>query len=850
MKPERWRKIETLCQKAMNLQGTERTVYLEHVCAGDKELLEEVTSLLDYEDSEWLQQPLVQVQSSFVFSDDQSVSDQTIGPYRIINTIASGGMGKVYLGVRNDDQFERFVALKVIRKGLVSDNVLKRFYEERQILASLNHPNIARLFDGGTTEDGLPWFAMEYIEGLPITEYCKVHEKNVGEKINLFLSVCSAVQYAHQNLVIHRDLKPENILITPDGTPKLLDFGIAKLMDLEQKSGQTQYQDRIMTPDYASPEQVRNESISTVSDVYALGILLYELLTGALPYQFKKRTPAEIERTICNTIPKRPSAVSDLKIFKGDLDSVIMKALRKEPSERYASVEQLANDLRRYQKALPVLAQKASFTYRARKFLTRHKWGVAVSTAVALLVISFSILTYIQSQAIETRAIEAEQQRDRAEQVSNFLAGLFESADPSRAENESLTAIELLHRGANRVETELTDQPHVQANLFLVISDVYESLGLYDEGLNLAQSAHSLQKKLYEGNHAEIARSLNSMGWLYRQKGEFEKSDSLLTTALVMRQELFGQQHLDVARSLNDLAVLKQSRGDYAATDTLLQEAIEIRKALAGKQHESVAVASSNYAALKWRMGDLSAAEDRMREALDIFQATVGESDMRTAVAMSNLAAIILTRKKTDGVEELYRNALNIRLRLLGEEHPDVAGSYEHLGNFLRAKRKYEEAETLLLKAHDLRKELLGEEHILVGTSKTGLGFLYKQTENYTEAENYYSGAIKIFQRVYPDGHARTAQAWHHLGEIFLEMNKPIQAEPQFRKAMELRERFFGDKDIRTADSMIYLGVCLAKGDNFSESKTLLTKGLEVLNKSGNNSEALRNLAKNTLADL
>lgn len=853
MDSKRWEKIETVCIKAMGLEGEARTTYLKNACAGDQKLLDEVTGLLEQQHTDWLQEPLVQMQSSYIFLEDESLTDQVIGPYRIIKTIAEGGMGRVYLAVRNDDQFERFVALKVIRKGLISDDVLSRFYSERQILASLNHPHIARLYDGGTSEDAIPWFAMEYIEGQPITEYCNQNNLSVDAKIGLFLKVCSAVQSAHQNLVIHRDLKPANILITPDGTPKLLDFGIAKLMDMEQQSGQTLYQKRIMTPEYASPEQVRNGPVSTLSDVYTLGILLYELLTGTLPYSFEARTAAAIEEMVCNTLPVLPSKISGEKNLKGDLDSVILKALEKNPNNRYSAVEQLADDLRRFRQSLPVLAQKVSFKYRSRKFLTRHKWGASIATAIAILLISFAGVTFMQSKAIEARAVEAERQRDRAEGVSEFLIGLFESVDPSKAEDDSLTAIALLHRGANRVENELSGQPQVQANLYNVISDVYESLGMYEVGLELVQKAYDIQTKLYEGKHADIAYSLNAMGWLHFKIGDYTKAESLLKVALVMRRNLYEGPHLDISRSLNDLAVLKQAMDDFAATDTLLQEAIDIRKKLAGEQDQSVAVASFNYGALKYKLGDFAAAEKWVREAVNIFLLSLGEKDIRTANAMSGLASIILARdadKNMDEAEGLYRKALAIRIQLFGEEHPHVALSYTSLGNLLRHKHEFSEAEAMLLKALGLNKNLYDEGHISIAESKLYVGLLYEEMKNYTEAIKYYSEALIIYRDKFPNGHTRTADLLNYLGRIHMAAKKYDKAEPRLRNAFDLRKQLLGSNDARTISSIIKLGICLAKQGDVAEAKLLLVSGLEALKNSGDESEKLKSLAERTLAGL
>lgn len=836
-----------LCYEAKQLPEAERKTYLAEACAGEKDLLKEVKSLLEQMDSNWLQQPLVEVKSSFVFSDDESVADARIGSYRLIRVIASGGMGQVFLAVRDDDQFEQFVALKVLRKGLLSQKAFARFIEERQILASLNHPNIACLYDGGTTEDGIPWFAMEYVEGQSVTDYCRMLGLTVAEKNNLFLKVCSAVQNAHQNLVIHRDLKPANILITRTGVPKLLDFGIAKHLALDVQPRETLYQDRVMTPEYASPEQVKHEPVSTVSDVYSLGVLLYEMLTGSLPYHFIKRSPAAIEKTICNTIPPLPSTITGNKELCGDLDSVIMKALKKNPGERYPSVDRLSDDLLRYQQSLPISARKDSLFYHSRKFLSRHRWGTSVVACVALIIIIFTTITFIQSKEIQARANETEQQRDRAEQVNTFLTDLFESVDPSEARDNALSAIELLNRGAERVETELMGQPQEQANLYLVISDVYESLGMYDEGLDLAWKADSIQQKLNSDDHAEVARILNTLGWLYRQTGDYERADSLLTKGLMMRRELYGNSHLDVARSLNDLAVLKQTKGDYAATDTLLSEAIEIRRAL-NTENEALGIALSNQAALKYGLGDFTSAEQQMREALTIFQTSVGNLDMRTANVMTNLAAILTVREKMDEAITYYRDALDIRLQLLGEDHPDIASSYAHLGNILRGYQMYDESETMLLKAYDLRRELFGNNHALTNDSKRVLGILYQDMGEETKAEEYYAEALEAFRSIYPNPHAETAEVLQRLGNLYLNAHKPLKAEQLLREALAMRREIFGEENGATAESMIKLGFCLHLLGDDSQAKPFILSGLEVLSRTDNNLSQLKSEAEAVLS--
>jgi eukaryotic-like serine/threonine-protein kinase len=850
MNPDKWKKIESICYEAMDLRGEKLDTFLLNSCGEDKEVLNEVKSLLKQAQTELPIRPFAAARSSAIFSGNPDVSERFIGPYRLIRELASGGMGQVFLAVRDDDQFERFVALKVIRKDLVDKRILDRFYEERRILASLNHSFIARLFDGGTTEDGIPWFAMEYIEGEPITDFTARRNLPVREIISLFLKVCDAVQYAHRNLVIHRDLKPENILIGPDGDPRLLDFGIAKLLSAEQIEGQTQYQNRIMTPEYASPEQVGHGPVSTVSDVYSLGVLLYRLTTGALPYTFEKRSPASIERTIRESRPKLPSITSGIKTLRGDLDSVIMKALKKDPSERYASVEQLSNDLTRYMQNHPVLAGNDSLLYRAKKFTSRNRWTVSVSAAIILIVLSFSVITLVQSKAIQARAIEAEQQRDRAEQVSSFLTNLFNSVNPDEAENNALSAIDLLHRGAERVDNELADQPELQASLYLVISDVYEKLGLFDQGIVLAEKSYRLNTDLYGSEYPETARSLNNLGWLYRQKAEYQMADSLLTAALSMRRDIFGDVHPDVARSLNDLAVLKQSRGDYSAADSLLLESITIRQSLSDTPDEALGVALSNHAALKYGLGDFEAAENQMKEALDIFLETAGTSDMRTANVMSNLAAILMVRNKMDEAIEYYEQALAVRSGILSPDHPDIASSHAHLGNLYRRTGRLEEAETYLTRALNLREDSLGEEHELIFDTKRLLGLLYDSMGNDEQAENYYSEAIEGFLQLNPAGHNEAAETLHNLGSLYLRNLNPLEAEHYLSNALEMRERILGINHELTLRTLVSLGICSAQLDDHDKSRALLNSALARLDESGRNSPELRRLAVNTLSDM
>ena len=438
MSPDRYQQIKQIFQAVLEVETTARASYLTEACANDEELRHEVESLLTSHDDagEFIEAPAV---AALTPSDEEefvSAVGQRIGPYQVLREIGHGGMGTVYLAMRADDQFKKRVAIKLVRRGMGSDFIVRRFRHERQILASLDHPNIARLFDGGTTADGLPYFVMEYIEGLPIDEYCDQQQLATAARLELFRTVCAAVQHAHQNLVVHRDLKPGNILLTADGTPKLLDFGIAKLLNPEltgETMDVTMTGMKLMTPGYASPEQARGGTITTVSDVYSLGVVLYELLTGHRPYHVAALPPHEAMRIICEEQPSKPStAVSKNEVLttsnststitpemvsrtrdsqpdklrkrlSGDLDNIVLMAMRKEPSRRYVSVSQLAEDIRRHLSGLPVMARDDTFRYRSVKFITRHKFGVAAAMLISIALLGGMMTTLWQARKAERR---------------------------------------------------------------------------------------------------------------------------------------------------------------------------------------------------------------------------------------------------------------------------------------------------------------------------------------------------------------------------------------------------------------------------------------------------------------
>jgi serine/threonine-protein kinase len=528
-----------------------RQAFAEQTLGGDAEALREVLSLLraDARARGFLELPLVEPAAGGA-AEAQGAAwiGKRIGPYRLVGKLGEGGMSTVYLAEREDEQYRRQVAIKVVRSAFAGEDQLRRFRAERQILASLDHPGIARLYDGGATEEGLPYLVMEYIEGEPIDDFCDRRRLTIAQRIELFRAVCSAVHYAHQNLVVHRDLKPGNILVTTAGLPRLLDFGIAKLLTPELLPAgpvTTVAWLRLMTPYYASPEQILGKPVTTGSDVYSLGLLLYKLLTGRLPRRFAGQAPAAIERVVTEEEPEKPSAAVGRggrdgpegpptpeagqleavarargvrpaqlrRLLAGDLDTVVLSALRRDPQRRYGSAEQLSEDLRRHLEGLPVLAHPDSLPYRAGKFLRRHRLAVGAAAAILLLAVGAAVAFALQSARLARERDRAERERVKAQRVAEFLEEVFSLSHRADPRIEPMTALEVLERGARKLD-QMGDQPQIQAALMHTMGRIYRDLGRFEQAAPLLERALAARTKLPEAEPAEVLENMEDLGVL------------------------------------------------------------------------------------------------------------------------------------------------------------------------------------------------------------------------------------------------------------------------------------------------------------------------------------------------
>jgi tetratricopeptide (TPR) repeat protein len=732
----------------------------------------------------------------------------SFGRYRLLQRVGEGGMGEVWLAEQTQP-VRRQVALKVIKAGMDSAQVIARFEAERQALALMDHPAIARVFDGGTTPEARPYFAMEYVKGEPITVYCDRHRLGTRERLELFAQVCDAVQHAHQKGIIHRDLKPSNVLLTIQDdrpVPKIIDFGVAKAtgQHLTERTLFTELGVLIGTPEYMSPEQAEMGAldIDTRTDIYALGVLLYELLTGALPFDRKELRQAgllEIQRIIREKEPPRPSAritqlgpasteaaknrqseprrlVSELR---GDLDWITMRALEKDRTRRYQTANALAADVRRHLGNEPVYAGPPSASYRAGKFVRRHRFGVAAAATLVLLLAAFAGAMAVQARRIARERDKARLATQKAEQINAFVVGMLGSADP-RVSGRDVTVASVLDSASTKVEGELGGQPEIKAAVLATLGTTYEGLGLYAPARQALQAALDASIAAHGPDHIEVARALDRLAGVAESEGNLREAERLDRQSLATLDRLGVTDSSDAAQVKANLALVLNGLGKSAEAEALYREVLAIQRRVDGERSEEVAATLNNLGVLLGQRGDWAGSEPLHREALDIVRAVRGPEHPDVAAGMNSLGAVLEARGDLPGAEALYRNSLVLRLKLLGSDHPDVARSRYALANLLRAK----------------------------GDAEGALGECRQ--------------VLAMRGRVLPDGHPMVAATQHVGGLALLDLGRPREAEPLLRESLELRRQALPPGHWLLASSESVLGACLTAERRFPEAEALL----------------------------
>jgi serine/threonine protein kinase len=846
MEPERWRQIEDLFHTALACEPGSRAVFLDSACARDPSLRQEIESLLlSYEKGGFTETPAFTEGIKLLEeSEDRSHVGQNIGPYRVVRKIGQGGMGAVYLAARADQAFQKEVAIKLIKRGQDTEDVIRRFRSERQILASLDHPNITRLLDGGTTEDGLPYFVMEYIEGQPIDIYCASHELDTTQRLRLFQSVCAAVHFAHQHLVIHRDIKPGNILVTAEGVPRLLDFGIAKLLAAESSvPDRTITIARRMTPESASPEQVRGGNITTASDVYSLGVLLYKLLTGHGPYRLAGRSSDEIERAICEEDPEKPSAVVDRteesaadrtitprsfsesredvpdklrRRLRGDLDNIVLMALRKEPQRRYASVQQFSDDIRRHLEGLPVLAHRDTPAYRAAKFVQRHKTGVA---AVALIFLSLAagiVATLRQASIAAAERDRARIEKAKADRINAFLQDMLSFSSPSYVspnprKDPDAKVSEVVEQAARRAELELADQPEVLAEMQRTIGAVYYAQGRYDKAEQILRDALEKYIRLYGRDSHETVEASNLLANVLLRKGSTAEAEALFRRDIDIERREAQRGHLDVrtmAFVLGDYGSMLDQRGDKA-TEAYLREALQYASKLTGKDRAFVAMLYNDLGDVAYRSGDLNEAERVGRAAIDEYRKLPEGTYVEMAASLSNLGAVLIKKGSYSQAEPFVREGLDLRRKMLGNAHPDTAMSLFRLSDLLYKEGDYQGAESAARESVQVfgRALTTPKDSIYFANPVMALGLALNRTGRSREAETYLREALEIRRRLLPKGNQLIAASDGALGECLTTQKRYAEAEPLLQQSYATMKDVQGERGPLTLEAVQRLAV-------------------------------------------
>ncbi len=791
MTPELWEEVEALFGNALEKDPSERETFVRSA-ARIPEIATEVLALLEAHERK----------SPF----DGLDRPTRLGPWEIQSEIGRGGMGTVYRVRRADGQFEQEAAVKILSAHIRDRGGEARFLAERQLLAGLQHPCIARLLDGGLSEEGLPYFVMEYVPGLPIHEYCRKARLGVDEILDLFVQVCGAVQYAHQNLIVHRDLKPSNILVTAAGEPKLLDFGIAKLLDdaAGADADLTRFGARPLTPGYAAPEQLGGAPVTTSTDVYQLGVLLHEILVGRKPTGGDGWTtgssadrastgfPALPSRLVLSAEPRgdvaaseggdtgAPARIEDARRrsrrLRGDLDSILLKALRPEPDRRYGTAGELADDISRHRARRPVRARRDTLLYRASSFLRRNALPL-IGTAGAFLLISGFAL------GMERQARITAVERDRAEEVIDLMVGLFRGSDPAVAQGSDVTVREILDVGAERVRSGLEGQGEVRATLLEVVAEVYGSIDLMDPAIDLMAEAVEGYRSARGPDSPDLARSVRRLAMFQAQAGRFEEADTLLPLAWEMALSTTAPGSTERARAANDIGYAWQVRGELDKAEPLLVEALALRMG-GGTSTGDPAATLVNLGWLRRARNDPDSAEVLFRKALALRRASGGGEELALASALEALARVLSDQGAFEAADSTVAEALAIRRALLPEGDLGIAALVSLEGNLLRRRGRPAEAEPLLREALEDRIEALGVDHFLVAEARNDLALAFQDQGNFQDALALLRRAWEGYRAWFGGDHSNTAVVETNLARLLMGLGQVEEAEERFAHAL------------------------------------------------------------------
>jgi serine/threonine protein kinase/tetratricopeptide (TPR) repeat protein len=852
MPKARWQQIQSLFDELVDSGTGDREARLARACGDDADLRRSVQSLLESvrEDKDPLQAVIGEAAEALLEDHNDRLIGARIGPYRVTAILGRGGMSTVYRAERDDAQYRQTVAIKVLQQTALHPRMHSRLHSEKHILASLDHPSIARLIDGGDLDDGTPYLVVEHVDGESIDGYCDRRNLPVSERLQLFVQVCAAVQYAHRNLVVHRDIKPSNILVTEDGTPKLLDFGIAKLLVPENASHTlpvTLLQDRILTPENAAPEQVLGRPITTATDIYALGVLLYQLVSGRSPYRLISFSQLQLERAICMDEPARPSQVVVARLgaetntdreriaarrsqtpqrlraqLSGDLDAVIAMAMRKEPDRRYASVETLADDLNRYLIGEPVRARQGDWRYKGAKFLRRNVWGVAVVAVITIGLAVVAGVLFWDNLRVRAMANEVVAQRDIAQQVSGFMVDVFSKADPFNAQGHEETVKDVLGRGAAKVAGNAELQPEVRAELLESIGLAYRRQQMSKEAIPLLEQAVEIRRHAQSPDSGRTAIALANLARALEDDGNMVSAEADFQEAVELSQsgDARPAQTADILAELGNFVI--NAKGDSAAAEALFGKALALYRGAPGDQSVKIAgVLGSLANAATWH-GDYARGEPFARESVRIMQRAAARNHPENASALQILGTILVERQKYTEAEQVLDEALEIERNVFGPDNSRVAVTLANLGvlhdRVGDVRLAIEETQEALGVARATR----GADFYMLGYYLDALANMYLKTGDLATAEADARESLRVYAKSLPAHHRYVASTRQVLGEILLARGQVTAAESEFRTALDLNTELAGADSWWTARSEASLGWTLIQRNDAQQGEPLL----------------------------
>lgn len=838
----RWQKVQALFHEAADLPETAQRSFLELRCGEDAALVSEVLILLqeDSHGTSLLDRDVGQAALQ-ILDDPSSASPpfKDFGPYRIKKSLGEGGMGLVYLAQRKDLGNE--VAIKILRDAWLSPARRERFAVEQRTLAQLTHPSIARLYDADTSPDGTPFFVMEYVEGVPLTVFCKEQHCTVVEQLRLFRKVCEAVLYAHQHAVIHRDLKPSNILVKNDGTVRLLDFGIAKhLQSLGESVEQTMTGLRLMTPAYAAPEQIRGEQVGIQADVYSLGVVLYELLARRLPFDLTNRTPAQAEKVVTDQEVEKPSIAAGKiaaaangdakknvapvsKIAWADLDVLCMTAMHKDVQQRYQSVEALIRDVDHYLQGEPLEALPDSLRYTVGKFVRRNSRLLAAAVVVVAVIIGLVVFYTVRVTRARNAAVA---EAARTQRIQQFMLNIFQGGDPAAGPADNLRVVTLLDRGVQEARS-LDAEPAVQAELYETLAGIYQKLGKFDQANTLLESALVKRESIFGAGSTETAKSMLALGSLRDAQAQYEESERLIREALNIDKQHLAPNDPAVGKAMLALGEVLQDRGEYAQSIAMLEQTVKINSApgaapadladslyqlanahfyaghydvsdrinksalamykeIYGDRHPRVADILINLGAIRLDLGHYSEAEQYDRQALDIVQNWYGKDNPETATDLTILARALVYQNRFDEATDLLEQSLAIKEREFGRLHPSVASTLNELGNAASRQGRYDAAEQYFTRMADIYRATYGEHHYLYATARSNLASVYMAEKQWGRAEKIYRQVIPLYTETQSVTHVNTGIARTKLGRTLLRQHRYAEAEVESRAGYDI----------------------------------------------------------------